>query len=73
MIDVSNIKASGWNRVVEELASPAPDDRIFLARLASVLGRVSSARLALLFRVPMSQESPEPDHEQALTHVHLAR
>lgn len=64
MIDVSNIRASGWNRVVEELASPAADDRLFLARLASVLGRVSSARLALLFRVPMSQEGTEPDHEQ---------
>jgi hypothetical protein len=45
--DLSNLKAPGWQRVVAELASPAPDDKLFLIRL-SVLGQVSDAAGRLL-------------------------
>ncbi len=49
MIDMSSVKASGWQRVVAELAAPVGDDRAFLARLLSILGQVSSAKQAVLF------------------------
>lgn len=49
MIDISNIKSPGWQRVVTELNLPAPDDRAYLERLVRVLAQVSGARRAVLF------------------------
>lgn len=64
MIDLSNLRAPGWQRVVAELNTPVADDRAFLARLLAVLGQVSSARQAVLFAVEQGQgdapTGPEP-------------
>lgn len=59
MIDLSKLKAPGWQRVVEELTRPAPDDRVFLTRLLVVLGQVSGARRAVLIGVPTAAGSEE--------------
>lgn len=48
MIDLSKLKAPGWQRVVAELSAAAPDDKVFLARLTAVLGQVSGAKQAVL-------------------------
>lgn len=59
MIDLSNLRAGGWHRVVAELNTPLPDDRAFLARLLSVLGQVSGSRQAVLFAVdPFQGDAP---------------
>lgn len=52
MIDLSNIKSPGWQRIVTELSSPAPDDRSFLFRLLAALTQVAGARQGVLFAVP---------------------
>lgn len=57
MIDASNLKAPGWQRVMAELLAPAPDDQAFLFRLVAVLARVSSARQAVLFAVDKDAEA----------------
>lgn len=51
MIDLSNLKAPGWQRIVAELSSPAPDDASFVMRLVSILGQVAGARQAVFFVV----------------------
>ena len=56
MIDQSSIKAPGWQRVVAELQSPAPDDATFLARMVAILGQVSGARQSVLFAVDRESE-----------------
>jgi multidrug efflux pump subunit AcrA (membrane-fusion protein) len=56
VIDLSNIKAPGWQRVVAELAAPAPDDRAFLARMVAALGQVSAARQAVLHLIPRAPD-----------------
>lgn len=60
MIDLSNLKAPGWQRIVAELASPAPDDHAFHLRLVSALTQVSGARQGVVFILP-----PAPDDEAA--------
>lgn len=60
MIDLSNMKAPGWQRIVAELASPAPDDHAFHLRLVSALAQVSGARQGVVFVLP-----PAPDDEAA--------
>lgn len=61
MIDLSSLKAPGWQRVVAELNAPAPDDRVYFDRLLRVLAQVSAARQAVLY-VPdkMDGEDVEP-------------
>lgn len=54
MIDLTSLKAPGWDRVVAELSSPANDDRSYLERLTRVIGQVSAARQAALFIPGMS-------------------
>lgn len=49
MIDLSSLKAPGWQRIVAELNAPAPDDRVYLERLLRVLAQVSAARQAVLY------------------------
>lgn len=50
MIDLTNLRAPGWARVVAELSAGAADDAAFLERILRVLGQVSAARQAALFR-----------------------
>ncbi len=54
MIDLSNLKAPGWQRIVAELSAPAPDDRTFLLRLLASLTQVSGARQGVLMLVDRS-------------------
>lgn len=49
MIDLTSLKAPGWDRVVAELTAPAADDRAYLERLTRLIGQVSAARQAALF------------------------
>jgi len=56
--DVKEVSAAPWQRLVAELASPAPDDRVFLDRLLRVIGQVAAARQAVVF-VPTSGERGE--------------
>lgn len=60
MIDLSNLRAPAWQRVVAELSQPAADDRVFALRLAAVLGQVSGASQAVFWAVTMRQDGPEP-------------
>ncbi len=59
MIDLSNLKAPGWQRVVAELTAPAQDDRAYVLRLLSVLGQVSGARQAVFFSVTGQREQEQ--------------
>lgn len=52
MIDVSNLKAPGWQRVVADLVVPVSDDRAFLVKLLGVLGQAAGARQGVLFVMP---------------------
>lgn len=52
MIDLSSLRAPGWQRVVADLSTPAPDDRIFTARLLTALCQVAGARQGVVFAVP---------------------
>lgn len=85
MIDLTKLKTPGWSQVVAELSAPAPDDRVFLSKLTSILGQVSAGRQAVLFAVPAANEQdaePEPREllrwappasaEQATTEPHAA-
>ncbi len=54
MIDATNLKAPGWQRVVAELSAPAPDDRAFVVRLLACLTQVSGARQGVLLVVDRS-------------------
>lgn len=56
MIDLSNLKAPGWARIVAELCQPAPDDRAYLERLLRIVGQVSAAKQAVLL-VPQTSEA----------------
>ncbi len=58
MNDLSKLRAPGWQRVVAELSAPAPDDKMFLVRLVSVLAQVSGARQAVLFQAPAQKDDP---------------
>jgi hypothetical protein len=48
MIDLTNVKAPGWQRVVAELTATAPDDKTYFERLLRVIAQVSAARQAAL-------------------------
>jgi biotin carboxyl carrier protein len=58
MIDLSNMKAPGWQRIVADLSSPAPDDRAFAARLVTRLAQISNARQGVLYVISESQTAP---------------
>ncbi len=49
MIDLTNLKAPGWQAVVAELSAGAPDDKVFFERLMRVLAQVSAARQTTLY------------------------
>lgn len=63
MTDLTSLKAPGWQRVVAELTSPAPDDRAFILRLLSVLGQVSGARQAVFFIISGQREDEQAPPE----------
>lgn len=63
MIDLSSLKAPGWQRIVSELSAPAPDDAAFLMRLVSVLGQVAGARQAVFFTVSGQREDDQASAE----------
>jgi len=65
VIDLSSLRAPGWQRVVAELASPAADDRAFMVRLLSALCQVSGARQGVLFLVPNAPRGESPDEAPA--------
>ncbi len=56
MIDLSKLRAPGWQRVVAELTATAPDDRSFLMRLLAVLAQASGSRQAVLFAAGTSDD-----------------
>lgn len=60
MIDLSSLKAPGWQRIVAELNAPAPDDRVYFERLLRVLAQVSAARQAVLY-VPDKMDGEDVD------------
>ncbi len=60
MIDLSSLKAPGWQRIVAELNAPAPDDRVYYERLLRVLAQVSASRQAVLY-VPDKVDGEEVD------------
>lgn len=59
MIDLQQLRAPAWQRVVAELSAQAPDDRAFLARLLSVVAQVAGARQAVLMAVGSGGESED--------------
>jgi phosphotransferase system IIA component len=63
VIDLSNLKAPGWQRIVAELSAPAPDDSAFIMRLVSVLGQVAGARQAVFFTVTGQREDDQSTAE----------
>ncbi|MGE3107911.1 MAG: efflux RND transporter periplasmic adaptor subunit [Phycisphaerales bacterium] len=68
MIDVSNLKSPGWQRVVLELAGGAPpaDDKAFFDRVMKILAQVSAARRAALF-LPTRTEGDEIEPREVST------
>jgi multidrug efflux pump subunit AcrA (membrane-fusion protein) len=56
MIDATNIKAPGWERIVGELSAPCADDKTYLDRLLRVMARVAAARQAVLV-VPLTGDA----------------
>jgi multidrug efflux pump subunit AcrA (membrane-fusion protein) len=58
VIDLSNVKAPGWQRVVAELSASAADDRAYFERVMRVLAQASAARQAVLF-TPTAGEGDE--------------
>lgn len=63
MIDVSNLRSPGWQRIVTELAAAAPDDRAFMLRLLAALSQVTGARQGVIFAVPAGDDeslAPRP-------------
>lgn len=65
MIDLSNLRAPGWQRVVAELSAPAADDRVFMARLLGALCQVSGARQGVIFTVPIQPRGESGSSEPA--------
>jgi biotin carboxyl carrier protein len=66
MIDISNIKSPGWQRVVGDLSQPLPDDRVFLLRMLSTLAMVSGARQGVLHALsPGASDNAPPEVKAA--------
>jgi hypothetical protein len=63
VIDLTNLKAPAWQRVVADLSAPADDDHAFLTRLVAILGQVAGSRQAVLFTMDAGAAeggTPEP-------------
>lgn len=60
MIDMTKLRAPGWQRVVEELSKPAPSDGVFLSRLLAVLAQVAGARQCVVWTIVGGDEDAEP-------------
>jgi len=61
VIDLSKLKAPGWQRVVSELLAPAPSEQAYLMRLLAVMAQVSGARQGALILVPGDGEAGETE------------
>lgn len=61
MIDLSSLRAPGWQRVVAELAQPAADDRVFALRMTGVLGQVAGARQAVFWTLSQREDAAGPE------------
>jgi len=61
VIDLSNLRAPGWQKIVADLSSPAPDDRAFMLRLLAAIAQVSGSRQAVLYLVPVTPRGESPD------------
>jgi len=59
VIDLSSLKATGWQRVVAELNAPCPDDKTYLERLLRIVCRVSAARQGVVFLPGGDGSSPD--------------
>ncbi len=66
MIDMTNLKSPGWQRVVLELSGGVPDDKSFYERLMRILAQVSAARRASLF-LPTRMEGDEVEPREVST------
>jgi len=67
MTELTNLKSPAWQRIVGELTSPTPDDRVFLLRFTSILGQVTGARQAVFFLIPpQNNESPAGPEPKAV-------
>lgn len=63
MIELTNLKGPGWEKVVAELSAAAPDDRSFLERLLAIVTQVSAARQGVVYLVERGegdQAEPRP-------------
>lgn len=49
MIDLSSVRAPGWQQVVAELNAAAADDRAFMERLLRIVSQVTAARQGVLY------------------------
>lgn len=49
MIDLTSLKAPGWQRVVAELCADCADDKVYLERMLRIIAKVSAARQAVMF------------------------
>jgi hypothetical protein len=58
VIDLSNLRAPGWNRIVAELSQPATDDRAYLDRLLRIIAQVSASKQACLI-LPQAGQAGE--------------
>jgi multidrug resistance efflux pump len=66
VIDQSKLRAPGWQKVVQELLTPSPDDASFMARLLSVLGQVAGAKQAVLLSATLTESAGTPTDPRVL-------
>jgi len=66
VIDLSNLQAPGWQRIVADLTAAAGDERSFSAHLLAAMGQVAGARQAALFTPgPAAGAADASDQEEA--------
>lgn len=66
MIDLSSLKAPGWQRAVAELSAPATDDRAYLLRLLSILSQIAGSRQGALWTITGQREDESAPQEPVL-------
>ncbi|MBX3358295.1 MAG: HlyD family efflux transporter periplasmic adaptor subunit [Phycisphaeraceae bacterium] len=65
VIDLSNLKAPGWGKVVADLSAAAHDDKSYMDRLMGILAQVSAARQAVLWIPDRREEGGEVEPRAA--------
>jgi hypothetical protein len=61
VIDLSRLRAPGWQRIVADLTAGAAGDEAFLSRLAAATAQAASARTSALFAV---DGAPDGEHAE---------